>query len=82
MRRHAYPLALVGALALAGAACNEKRPEAADRPPAADARPANAGACACASTGAQNTPSNVAIIGAESVRMTRIHPPLGHGRPH
>ena len=40
MRRHAFPFALTGALALAGAACNEKRPEAADRPPAADARPA------------------------------------------
>ena len=34
MRRHAFPFALAGALAFAGAACNEKRPEAADRPPA------------------------------------------------
>jgi osmotically-inducible protein OsmY len=40
MRRHAFPLALAGAMALTGAACNEKRPEAADRPPAAEARPA------------------------------------------
>jgi hypothetical protein len=32
-------MALAGALALAGAACNEKRPEAADRPPAAAEAP-------------------------------------------
>jgi hypothetical protein len=38
MRPQLFQVALLGALGLVGA-CNEKRPEAADRPPAAEAAP-------------------------------------------